>query len=306
MIYTVTFNPSIDYIVSVQDFKLGLTNRTDSELLLPGGKGINVSTVLQNLGIANTALGFIAGFTGEEIRRGVESLGVRAAFITLEEGISRINLKLKSIDGTEINGQGPDIPKAAVEKLMTQLDGLTADDTLVLAGSIPATLPDDIYEKIMAHLQDRGVRIVVDATRDLLLKVLVHHPFLIKPNNHELGEIFGVTLSTRREVIPYARKLQERGARNVLVSMAGEGAVLLAEDGNVFEAEAPKGVLKNGVGAGDSMVAGFLAGYGESGDYAHAFRMGVASGSASAFSEQLATKAEIEDLYTRCSINRIQ
>lgn len=306
MIYTVTFNPSIDYIVSVQDFKLGLTNRTDSELLLPGGKGINVSTVLQNLGIANTALGFIAGFTGEEIRRGVESLGVRAAFITLEEGISRINLKLKSIDGTEINGQGPNIPKAAVEKLMTQLDGLTAEDTLVLAGSIPATLPDNIYEKIMAHLQDRGVRIVVDATRDLLLKVLVHHPFLIKPNNHELGEIFGVTLSTRREVIPYARKLQERGARNVLVSMAGEGAVLLAEDGNVFEAEAPKGVLKNGVGAGDSMVAGFLAGYGESGDYAHAFRMGVASGSASAFSEQLATKAEIEDLYTRCSINRIQ
>ncbi len=306
MIYTVTFNPSIDYIVSVQDFKLGLTNRTDSELLLPGGKGINVSTVLQNLGIANTALGFIAGFTGEEIRRGVESLGVRAAFITLEEGISRINLKLKSIDGTEINGQGPDIPKAAVEKLMAQLDGLTAEDTLVLAGSIPATLPDDIYEKIMARLQDRGVRIVVDATRDLLLKVLVHHPFLIKPNNHELGEIFGVTLSTRREVIPYARKLQERGARNVLVSMAGEGAVLLAEDGNVFEAEAPKGVLKNGVGAGDSMVAGFLAGYGESGDYAQAFRMGVASGSASAFSEQLATKAEIEDLYTRCSINRIQ
>ena len=306
MIYTVTFNPSIDYIVSVQDFKLGLTNRTDSELLLPGGKGINVSTVLQNLGIANTALGFIAGFTGEEIRRGVESLGVRAAFITLEEGISRINLKLKSIDGTEINGQGPDIPRAAVEKLMTQLDGLTPKDTLVLAGSIPATLPDDIYEKIMVRLQDRGVRIVVDATRDLLLKVLVHHPFLIKPNNHELGEIFGVTLSTRREVIPYARKLQERGARNVLVSMAGEGAVLLAEDGNVFEAEAPKGVLKNGVGAGDSMVAGFLAGYGESGDYAQAFRMGVASGSASAFSEQLATKAEIEDLYTRCSINRIQ
>ena len=306
MIYTVTFNPSIDYIVSVKDFKLGLTNRTDSELLLPGGKGINVSTVLRNLGIDNTALGFIAGFTGEEIRRGVEGLGVKAAFITLEEGISRINLKLKSIDGTEINGQGPDIPAAAVEALMAQLDGLTAADTLVLAGSIPATLPDDIYQKIMARLKDRGVRIVVDATRDLLLKVLEHHPFLIKPNNHELGEIFGVTLSTRREVIPYARKLQERGARNVLVSMAGEGAVLLAEDGNVFEAEAPKGVLKNGVGAGDSMVAGFIAGYGESGDYAHAFRMGVASGSASAFSEQLATKAEIEDLYTRCCINEVQ
>lgn len=189
---------------------------------------------------------------------------------------------------------------------MERLDGLTAEDTLVLAGSIPATLPDDIYQKIMVRLKDRGVRIVVDATRELLLKVLEHHPFLIKPNNHELGEIFGVTLTTRREVIPYARKLQERGARNVLVSMAGEGAVLLAEDGNVFEAEAPKGVLKNGVGAGDSMVAGFLAGCGESGDYAHAFRMGVASGSASAFSEQLATKQEIEDLYTRCCINKVE
>ncbi len=305
MIYTVTFNPSLDYIVSVADFKLGLTNRTDSELLLPGGKGINVSTVLQNLGIANTALGFIAGFIGEEIRREVEKLGVKSSFITLEEGVSRINLKLKSIDGTEINGQGPDIPEEAVEKLMAQLDALTSEDTLVLAGSIPATLPDDIYEKIMARLRDRKVRIVVDATRDLLLKVLAHHPFLIKPNNHELGEIFGVTLSERADVIPYARKLQERGARNVLVSMAGKGAVLLAENGEVYEAEAPKGILKNGVGAGDSMVAGFLAGYGENADYGHAFRMGVASGSASAFSEQLATKQEIEDLYTRCVVKKL-
>ena len=305
MIYTVTFNPSLDYIVSVADFKLGLTNRTDSELLLPGGKGINVSTVLQNLGIANTALGFIAGFIGEEIRCEVEKLGVKSSFITLEEGVSRINLKLKSIDGTEINGQGPDIPEEAVEKLMAQLDALTSEDTLVLAGSIPATLPDDIYEKIMARLRDRKVRIVVDATRDLLLKVLAHHPFLIKPNNHELGEIFGVTLSERADVIPYARKLQERGARNVLVSMAGKGAVLLAENGEVYEAEAPKGILKNGVGAGDSMVAGFLAGYGENADYGHAFRMGVASGSASAFSEQLATKQEIEDLYTRCVVKKL-
>lgn len=305
MIYTVTFNPSLDYIVSVADFKLGLTNRTDSELLLPGGKGINVSTVLQNLGIANTALGFIAGFIGEEIRREVEKLGVKSSFITLEEGVSRINLKLKSIDGTEINGQGPDIPEEAVEKLMAQLDALTSEDTLVLAGSIPATLPDDIYEKIMARLRDRKVRIVVDATRDLLLKVLAHHPFLIKPNNHELGEIFGVTLSERADVIPYARKLQERGARNVLVSMAGKGAVLLAENGEVYEAEAPKGILKNGVGAGDSMVAGFLAGYGENADDGHAFRMGVASGSASAFSEQLATKQEIEDLYTRCVVKKL-
>ena len=305
MIYTVTFNPSLDYIVSVSDFKLGLTNRTDSELLLPGGKGINVSTVLQNLGIANTALGFTAGFVGEEVRKEVEQLGVKAEFISLDEGVSRINLKLKSIDGTEINGQGPKIPREAVDALMTQLDRLGADDTLVLAGSIPASMPDDIYQKIMERLDGRNVRIVVDATKDLLLNVLGHHPFLIKPNNHELGDIFGVKLSEREDVIPYAKKLQEKGAVNVLVSMAGKGAVLLAEDGNVYAAEAPKGILKNGVGAGDSMVAGFLAGYGESGDYEHAFRMGLAAGSASAFSEQLATKDEIEKVYETCKIMKI-
>ena len=305
MIYTVTFNPSLDYIVSVSDFKLGLTNRTDSELLLPGGKGINVSTVLQNLGIANTALGFTAGFVGEEVRKEVEQLGVKAEFISLDEGVSRINLKLKSIDGTEINGQGPKIPREAVDALMTQLDRLGADDTLVLAGSIPASMPDDIYQKIMERLDGRDVRIVVDATKDLLLNVLGHHPFLIKPNNHELGDIFGVKLSEREEVVPYAKKLQEKGAVNVLVSMAGKGAVLLAEDGSVYVAEAPKGTLKNGVGAGDSMVAGFLAGYGESGDYEHAFRMGLAAGSASAFSEQLATKDEIEKVYKTCKIMKI-
>lgn len=305
MIYTVTFNPSLDYIVSVSDFKLGLTNRTDSELLLPGGKGINVSTVLQNLGIANTALGFTAGFVGEEVRKEVEQLGVKAEFISLDEGVSRINLKLKSIDGTEINGRGPKIPREAVDALMTQLDRLGADDTLVLAGSIPASMPDDIYQKIMERLDGRDVRIVVDATKDLLLNVLGHHPFLIKPNNHELGDIFGVKLSEREEVVPYAKKLQEKGAVNVLVSMAGKGAVLLAEDGSVYAAEAPKGTLKNGVGAGDSMVAGFLAGYGESGDYEHAFRMGLAAGSASAFSEQLATKDEIKKVYETCKIIKI-
>ena len=305
MIYTVTFNPSLDYIVSVSDFKLGLTNRTDSELLLPGGKGINVSTVLQNLGIANTALGFTAGFVGEEVRKEVEQLGVKAEFISLDEGVSRINLKLKSIDGTEINGRGPKIPREAVDALMTQLDRLGADDTLVLAGSIPASMPDDIYQKIMERLDGRDVRIVVDATKDLLLNVLGHHPFLIKPNNHELGDIFGVKLSEREEVVPYAKKLQEKGAVNVLVSMASKGAVLLAEDGSVYAAEAPKGTLKNGVGAGDSMVAGFLAGYGESGDYEHAFRMGLAAGSASAFSEQLATKDEIKKVYETCKITKI-
>lgn len=297
MIYTVTFNPSLDYIVSVSDFKLGLTNRTDSELLLPGGKGINVSTVLQNLGIANTAFGFTAGFVGEEVRKEVEQLGVKAEFISLDEGVSRINLKLKSIDGTEINGRGPKIPREAVDALMTQLDRLGADDTLVLAGSIPASMPDDIYQKIMERLDGRDVRIVVDATKDLLLNVLGHHPFLIKPNNHELGEIFDVELLTRESVVPYAKKLQEKGARNVLVSMAGEGAVLVAEDGSVYDTPAPKGELKNGVGAGDSMVAGFMAGWMEKHEYRHAFHMGVASGSASAFSENLATKEEIAGAY---------
>ena len=293
MIYTVTFNPSLDYIVSVSDFKLGLTNRTDSELLLPGGKGINVSTVLQNLGIANTAFGFTAGFVGEEVRKEVEQLGVKAEFISLDEGVSRINLKLKSIDGTEINGRGPKIPREAVDALMTQLDRLGADDTLVLAGSIPASMPDDIYQRILERIQGRGVLTVVDATRDLLVKVLPYHPFLVKPNNHELGDIFGVKLSTREEVVPYGKKLRDMGAQNVLISMAGEGAVLIAADGQCLEAPAPKGKLVNGVGAGDSMVAGFLTGWLEEKEYAHAFCMGIAAGSASAFSENLATKDEV-------------
>ena len=305
MIYTVTFNPSLDYIVSVENFQLGLTNRTSSELMLPGGKGVNVSTVLMNLGIENTALGFAAGFVGDEIVRQMEEMGVQNGFIRIEEGVSRINLKLKSIDGMEINGQGPVISPEHVEELMKQLDRLGEGDVLFLSGSIPASMPDDAYQKIMERLDGRGVQIVVDATRDLLMKVLEYHPFLIKPNNHELGEIFDVELRTREEVIPYAKKLQEKGAVNVLVSMAGKGAVLLAEDGSVYAAEAPKGTLKNGVGAGDSMVAGFLAGYGESGDYEHAFRMGLAAGSASAFSEQLATKDEIKKVYENCKITKI-
>lgn len=299
MIYTVTFNPSLDYIVSVDDFKLGLTNRTSSELMLPGGKGINVSIVLKNLGIQSTALGFMAGFTGKEIARRLEEEGVASDFIQIEEGISRINLKLKSIDGTEINGSGPKIPKEKVEELMKRLNTMKEGDVLFLAGSIPASMPDDIYSRIMKELKDKGIMIVVDATRDLLMNVLEYRPFLIKPNNHELGEIFEVTLKTREDVIPYGRKLQEKGARNVLVSMAGEGAVLIAEDGQVFDTPAPKGKLINGVGAGDSMVAGFVAGWIEKQDYEYAFHMGVASGSASAFSENLATKEEIINVYNQ-------
>ena len=299
MIYTVTFNPSLDYIVSVDDFKLGLTNRTSSELILPGGKGTNVSTVLKNLGFESTALGFVAGFTGNEIVKRLNDMGIKSDFISIENGISRINLKLKSIDGTEINGAGPDISEEKVNKLMDKLNQLKEGDVLVLAGSIPSSMSDNIYRDIMADLKDRGVMIVVDATKDLLLNVLEYHPFLIKPNNHELGEIFDVKLTTREEVILYGRKLQEKGARNVLVSMAGEGAVLIAEDGQVFDAPAPKGKLINGVGAGDSMVAGFVAGWIEKQDYEYAFHMGVASGSASAFSENLATKEEIINVYNQ-------
>lgn len=301
MIYTVTFNPSLDYIVSVEGFQLGLTNRTSSELLLPGGKGLNVSMVLGNLGIENTALGFTAGFTGDEIIRLARAMGVKTDFISIENGMSRINVKLKSIDGTEINGSGPDIDEEAVAKLMRKLDGLGSGDVLALAGSIPSSMPDDMYRRIMERLKDKNVMTAVDATKDLLLNVLEYRPFLVKPNNHELGEIFGTELKTRESVIPYAKKLKEMGAANVLVSMAGEGAVLVAESGEVFLAPAPKGTLINAVGAGDSMVAGFLAGWLEKRDYRYAFYMGVAAGSASAFSERLATKPEIENIYRQAT-----
>ncbi len=297
MIYTVTFNPSLDYIVDVPDFRLGLTNRTSAEQMFAGGKGINVSIVLKNLGLENTALGFIAGFTGEEIRRRLEEKGICSDFIRLKEGLSRINVKLRSIDGTEINGEGPEIGKQELAKLLGRLDQLEKGDTLILAGSIPVSMPESIYSDILEQLECRGIQCVVDATGELLLNVLKYHPFLIKPNNHELGEIFGVTLTERDQIKPYAKRLQEMGARNVLVSMAGKGAVLLAEDGSFYETSAPKGRLVNAVGAGDSMVAGFVAGYLEKKDYSHAFKMGVSAGSASAFSENLTTKAEAEAIY---------
>lgn len=297
MVYTVTFNPSLDYIVSVNNFQMGMTNRTCAEQMLPGGKGINVSTVLYNLGIETKALGFSAGFTGKEIERRMAEIGFAHDFISLPDGCSRINVKLKDFDGTEINGMGPDISPENVEELMKKLDELTAEDYLVLAGSIPGSMPKMIYRDIMARLASKGVHFVVDATGELLMNVLEYHPFLIKPNNHELGEIFGVELKTRDDVQPYAKKLQEMGARNVLVSMAGQGAVLLDENGESHQLPAPKGTLVNAVGAGDSMVAGFVAGWIEKEDYEHAFRMGISAGSASAFSELLATEAEIRQVY---------
>lgn len=297
MIYTVTFNPSLDYIVSMKGFQLGKTNRTCAEQMLPGGKGINVSTVLQNLGIESTALGFTAGFTGEELLRRMKGIGFRCDFIHLDQGCSRINVKMKDFDGTEINGQGPSISPEAIRKLMEKLNQLREGDILVLAGSIPESMPDSIYRDILASLKGRGILYAVDATRSLLLNVLEYHPFLIKPNNHELGEIFQVTLTAREDVIPYAKMLQERGARNVLVSMAGQGAVLVAENGEVHMQPAPEGKLVNAVGAGDSMVAGFLAGWVQKHDYRHAFRMGISAGSASAFSDLLATREEIFRIY---------
>ena len=297
MIYTVTFNPSLDYIVSVEDFKLGLTNRPSSELMLPGGKGINVSTVLGNLGIESTALGFLAGFTGKEIAGRLDQMGIKNGCIWLEEGYSRINVKLKSIDGTEINGQGPEIPEKKVEELMKQLSALGEGDVLFLAGSIPSSMPQDTYERLLARLDGKGVRCVVDATRALLANVLPYHPFLIKPNNHELSEITGVRLTNDKEIAAAAHMMQDKGARNVLVSMAGDGALLLDEHGTVYRIGCPRGKVVNSVGAGDSMVAGFVAGYQQSGgDYEAALRLGTACGSATAFSLGLATKADIDAL----------
>ena len=294
MIYTVTFNPSLDYIIQVKDFQTGQINKTTYEKILPGGKGINVAIVLSNLGHESTALGFMAGFTGKEIEHRLANFGCASSFIQVQEGLSRINVKMKSNEETEINGQGPKIQHEDIEKLFKQLDQLTNQDILVISGSIPNTLPDTMYEQILERVQPIGCKVVVDATNTLLMKVLKYHPFLIKPNNFELGEIFGVTLTTRDEVIPYAKKLQELGAQNILVSMAGQGAVLLDEKGEVHQSRAPKGEVINSVGAGDSMVAGFLSGYLESNqDTQYAFMKGICCGSASAFSENLATKEEV-------------
>lgn len=296
MIYTVTFNPSLDYIVTVPEFEPGRVNRTTEELIFPGGKGINVSMVLKNLGIDSRALGFMAGFTGEEIARLLRRRGIASDFIHVKKGISRINVKLRGREESEINGMGPAISGEDIEKLYRQLDCLKDGDILVLAGSIPEVMPDSAYMDIMERLKDRNLKIVVDATGDLLVNVLPYHPFLIKPNHHELGEIFHTEISDRKQALKYAVKMQELGAVNVLVSMAGEGAVLADADGNTYQTSPPKGTVVNSVGAGDSMVAGFLAGYLKTEDYREAFLTGVCSGSASAFSAELATEHEVAAL----------
>lgn len=295
MIYTVTFNPAIDYIVHTGTMQVGQVNRSQGEELYFGGKGINVSFVLHELGLPSKALGFVAGFTGAAIEAGIQEQGIATDFVHLDSGFSRINVKIKSGEETELNGQGPNISEAAVAELFEKLNQLQDGDILILAGSIPNTMPADSYEKILAHLSDKNIKVVVDATKDLLLNVLPYHPFLIKPNNHELGELFGVTLHSIEEIATYAKKLQEMGAQNVLISMAGDGALLIDETGKQHVCGVCKGTVKNSVGAGDSMVAGFVAGSMQ-GDYEAALKLGTAAGGATAFSEGLAQRAEIERL----------
>lgn len=299
MIYTVTFNPAIDYVVRVEDFSLGQVNRSSREEIQFGGKGINVSVMLKHLGTDSCALGFLAGFTGKAIEDGLHRMGIRTDFIHLSQGMTRINVKLKAKEETEINGQGPGISQADFQKLLEQVALLQPGDTLVLAGSIPQSLPDDVYERIIQSLAGKDIQVVVDATRDLLCHVLKYRPFLIKPNHIELGEIFDRTLHTDEEIRECASLLQQRGARNVLVSMAGDGAILLDETGAFHKIAAPKGEVKNSVGAGDSMVAGFLTGYLQSRDYETALRTGAAAGSATAFSEGLAQRDEVQALLDR-------
>lgn len=296
MVYTVTFNPAIDYVIHIKDIQIGATNHSESEEIYFGGKGINVSVVLKELGVNSKALGFIAGFTGEAIEKGLKDLNIDTDFVHLNNGNSRINVKLKSAKETEINGQGPHIDEKSVNELFQKLDALTDSDTLILAGSIPSSLPNDIYEKILKRLSDKKIRFIVDATKDLLLNVLKFKPFLVKPNVHELGDMFGVNLKSDEEIELYARKLQDMGAVNVLISMAADGSMLIDKTGKMHRAGVCKGKLVNSVGAGDSMVAGFTAGI-QSGDYEYALKLATAAGGATTFSQGLAKKDKITELF---------
>lgn len=297
MIYTVTLNPSVDYTVWVSDFAAGKLNRTQKERIYPGGKGINVSVVLKNLGHDSRALGFTAGFTGAEIENMINKFGCKNDFIRVKDGFSRINMKIKSSSESEINGMGPVVNQDELNAFFAKLDALKAGDVLVLSGSVPSSLPQDIYEKILERIGDKDILCVVDASGKALLNSLKYRPFLIKPNNFELAEIVGESPDTQEKLLFGAQSLQQMGARNVLVSMAGEGAMLVTQDGRVFSSKPPEGKVINSVGAGDSMVAGFIAGYLESSDYAHAFKLGLCAGSATAFDEWLAQKEDILKLY---------
>ena len=302
MIYTVTFNPAIDYVMHIPEMNAGMVNRSEREEIYFGGKGINVSFVLMELGIKSKALGFVAGFTGEAIEKGISDKGIESDFVHLKNGVSRINVKIKSGSETELNGQGPEITDEELAEFFLKLDEIKSGDIIILAGSVPNTLPSDIYERIMEKLSDREVKAVVDATKELLMNVLKYKPYLVKPNNHELGEIFGVKFTSTEEIVQYAWKLKEMGAQNVLVSMAGDGAVLLDENGKTHICGVCSGTVKNSVGAGDSMVAGFLAGSMED-NYEYALKLGTAAGGATAFSEGLAQKDEIYRLMEQLKNN---
>lgn len=301
MIYTVTFNPALDYVVRVENLKTGEVNRTGTEMLCFGGKGINVSAVLKALGEKSVALGFVAGFTGNALESGVRQMGIETDFITLPTGNTRINVKIKAQNETDINAGGPAVPASALDALMQKLDSLKSGDILCLSGSIQKALPQSTYATVLERLSGKDICFVVDAAGDLLLKTLKFKPFLIKPNHHELAEMLGRDLKTEAELFEGAQELQNRGARNVLVSRAGDGALLLTENGDRLSVGAIKGDVKNSVGAGDSMVAGFLAGYLQKPDYAYALRLGTAAGSATAFSDGLATHEQIAELF--CKLN---
>ncbi len=296
MIYTVTLNPSLDYVMHLDQMNANSVNRSNKEEIYPGGKGINVSIVLNNLRIPNKALGFIAGFTGKEIENIMKQLGGNTDFILLDRGISRINVKLETDNETEINGIGPQITPSDLKELYSKLEQIEEGDFLVLAGSIPKSVPDSIYKDIMKMLANKNINVVVDATKDLLLNVLPYKPFLIKPNHIELAEMFNVTLNSHDDIITYARKLQEMGAQNVLISMGGDGSILITNEGEVIKSSAPEGTVINTVGSGDSMVAGFIAGYLKSKDLKQALKLATAAGSATAFSTWLATRDKIDDL----------
>ena len=301
MIYTITFNPALDYITQVENFKIGEINRTKTETILPGGKGLNVSIVLKNLEIENTALGFVAGFTGEELIRKLETQGVKTDFVKVKYGITRINVKISSfndnnVEETALNGMGPQITKENIEELMKKIQRMTVDDFVILSGSIPKNIDNNIYEKICKILNEKGITFIVDSTQELLINVLKYRPFLIKPNKEELEETVKRNLHTIEDIITSAKTLQEMGAQNVLVSLGNDGAILLTKEGKTFFSEAPKGQVVNTVGAGDSMVAGFLAGYYKTKDYEYALKMGVSAGSASAFSVELATKEKVDSI----------
>lgn len=297
MIYTVTFNPALDYILELDKLEIGKIQKSKTELILPGGKGINVSTVLTNLEIDNIALGYKAGFVGAEIERLLRNMKVKTDFIDLEEGNSRINVKISGEEETAINTNGPQISENKILELLEKLKTLNENDYLVLSGSIPSSIKDDIYEKICSIVKKQNVKIVVDATKNLLVQALKYNPFLIKPNNEELGEIFGVEIHTKEDAYVYGKKLKEMGAQNVLVSMGKIGAALIDEAGQEYFIKSPEGKRVNTVGSGDSMVAGFIAGFLKYNNYNDALRMGVSAGSASALSKYLATKEEVYNLF---------